>query len=219
MSSYVFFKWPPGHVHRWKWQFQMTRQISCNTKSLSLRHKMIQCLQRSFAMLDTITITKHTWQSRHQMLHKHGNTTTMTEWPNSTVSNVKHDIVQSHYNTVNILQNIDNRHPIGHRLFQRAHYVLCNVSSKVWPMFYKLLTALLFSILCYVGPSYNGLCSLIARFMGQTWGPSGADRTQVGPMLAPWTLVYGFMLLALASTILKITVPTFNSSLTWQNMN
>ena len=25
--------------------------------------------------------------------------------------------------------------------------------------------------------------------MGPTWGPSGADRTQVGPMLAPWTFV------------------------------
>ena len=24
------------------------------------------------------------------------------------------------------------------------------------------------------------------------WGPSGADRTQVGPMLAPWTLLSGF---------------------------
>ena len=33
--------------------------------------------------------------------------------------------------------------------------------------------------------------SLIARFMGRTWGPSGADRTQVGPMLAPWTLLSG----------------------------
>ena len=30
---------------------------------------------------------------------------------------------------------------------------------------------------------------LIARFMGPTWGPSGADRTQVGPMLAPWILL------------------------------
>ena len=29
----------------------------------------------------------------------------------------------------------------------------------------------------------------IAKFMGPTWGPSGADRTQVGPMLAPWTFV------------------------------
>ena len=27
--------------------------------------------------------------------------------------------------------------------------------------------------------------------MGPTWGPSGADRIQVGPMLAPWTLLSG----------------------------
>ena len=31
--------------------------------------------------------------------------------------------------------------------------------------------------------------TLIARFMGPTWGPSGASRTEVGPMLAPWTLL------------------------------
>ena len=31
----------------------------------------------------------------------------------------------------------------------------------------------------------------IARFMGPTWGPPGADRTQVGPMLAPWSLLSG----------------------------
>ena len=35
------------------------------------------------------------------------------------------------------------------------------------------------------------ICSLIARFMGPTWGSSGADRTQVDPMLAPWTLLSG----------------------------
>ena len=29
--------------------------------------------------------------------------------------------------------------------------------------------------------------------MGPTWGPSGADRTQVGPMLAPWTLLSGIL--------------------------
>ena len=33
--------------------------------------------------------------------------------------------------------------------------------------------------------------ALIARFMGPTWGPSGSDRAQVGPMLAPWTLLSG----------------------------
>ena len=27
--------------------------------------------------------------------------------------------------------------------------------------------------------------------MVPTWGPSGADRTQLGPMLAPWTLLSG----------------------------
>ena len=32
---------------------------------------------------------------------------------------------------------------------------------------------------------------MIARFIGPTWGASGADRTQVGPMLAPWTLLPG----------------------------
>ena len=30
---------------------------------------------------------------------------------------------------------------------------------------------------------------LIAKFMGPTWGPSGADRTQVGPTLAPINFV------------------------------
>ena len=29
--------------------------------------------------------------------------------------------------------------------------------------------------------------------MRPTWGPSGADRTQVGPILAPWTLLSGYM--------------------------
>ena len=30
---------------------------------------------------------------------------------------------------------------------------------------------------------WNIVTSLIASFMGPTWGPSGADRTQMGPML------------------------------------
>ena len=40
-------------------------------------------------------------------------------------------------------------------------------------------------------PCRRPIAFLIARFMGPTWGPSGADRTQVGPMLAPWTLLSG----------------------------
>ena len=34
--------------------------------------------------------------------------------------------------------------------------------------------------------------TLIARFTGPTWGTPGADRTQVGSMLAPWTLLSGY---------------------------
>ena len=41
------------------------------------------------------------------------------------------------------------------------------------------------------GPAHE--YTLIARFMGPTWGPSGADRTQVGPMLAPWTFLSGYV--------------------------
>ena len=38
---------------------------------------------------------------------------------------------------------------------------------------------------------HNEVTTLIAGFMGPTWGPYGADRTEVGPMLAPWTRVVG----------------------------
>ena len=34
--------------------------------------------------------------------------------------------------------------------------------------------------------------TLMARFLRPTWGPSWADRTQVGPRLAPWTLLSGY---------------------------
>ena len=36
--------------------------------------------------------------------------------------------------------------------------------------------------------------SLIAMLLGPTWGPSGADRTQLDPMLTPWTLLAGMSL-------------------------
>ena len=46
------------------------------------------------------------------------------------------------------------------------------------------------------------ISSLIARFMGPTWGPPGADRTLVGPMLAPWTLLSGLLLWVISGAIL-----------------
>ena len=33
----------------------------------------------------------------------------------------------------------------------------------------------------------------IAKFMGPTWGPPGSCRPQIGPMLAPWTLLSGYL--------------------------
>ena len=41
------------------------------------------------------------------------------------------------------------------------------------------------------GITHTSMISLVARFMGPTWGPSGADRTQVGPMFAPGPLLSG----------------------------
>ena len=35
--------------------------------------------------------------------------------------------------------------------------------------------------------------SLIVGFIGPTWGPPGSCRPQMGPMLAPWTLLSGIL--------------------------
>ena len=50
---------------------------------------------------------------------------------------------------------------------------------------------------------------LIAMFVGPTWGPSGADGTQVGPMLAPWTLLSGILVGDLTSQVLSWDVITY----------
>ena len=69
----------------------------------------------------------------------------------------------------------------------------CAAGSYVSPLFYNWFS---YAHLLISHPSitdnaitFKEQDTLIARFMGQTWGPSGADRTQVGPMFAPWTLL------------------------------
>ena len=42
-----------------------------------------------------------------------------------------------------------------------------------------------------MGWSQPHALTLIARFMRPTWGPTVADRTHLGPMLAPWSLLSG----------------------------
>ena len=43
----------------------------------------------------------------------------------------------------------------------------------------------------YSQSHFCAIATLMARLMGPTWDPPGADTTQVGPMLAPWTLLSG----------------------------
>ena len=39
----------------------------------------------------------------------------------------------------------------------------------------------------------SSISPMIARFMGPTWGPPGSCLPQMGPMLAPWTLLSGIL--------------------------
>ena len=52
------------------------------------------------------------------------------------------------------------------------------------------------------------LTSLIAKFMGPTWGPHGSCRPQMDPMLAPWTFLSG---------MLKISVIKMHKKMPIQN--
>ena len=55
--------------------------------------------------------------------------------------------------------------------------------------FFKMIFTI-FHHLCATGG-----CTQIAKFMGPTWGPPGSCRPQMGPMLAPWTLLLGYVIL------------------------
>ena len=58
--------------------------------------------------------------------------------------------------------------------------------------------------------------SLTARSMGPTWGPPGADRAQVGPMLAPWTLLSG-LLLESGGSVFKLHSSKQSDTDTWES--
>ena len=61
--------------------------------------------------------------------------------------------------------------------------IICNIFALCWSYYHYSNSS--------TKPRGFTKHSLIAGFMGPTWGPSGADGTQVGPMLAPWTLLSG----------------------------
>ena len=77
----------------------------------------------------------------------------------------------------------------------------CTKSSKQSDRFFPRGMQLLILMLVSVRQKTFAAVDLpIARFMGPTWGPSGADRAQVGPMLASWNLLSGLAPLCAASS-------------------
>ena len=86
-----------------------------------------------------------------------------------------------------------------------SHVIISNIQIRdhdIHSILYHRQNPLVFTPMCGISKSHitcTWLCwalfelhSLIARFMGPSWGPSRADSTQVGPILAPWTLLFGF---------------------------
>ena len=66
-------------------------------------------------------------------------------------------------------------------------------SCEQWPLFFtrwQLCAGLLY-LGTRISLLHTAVPTQMSRFMRPTWGPPGADRTQVGPMLAPWTLLPG----------------------------
>ena len=71
--------------------------------------------------------------------------------------------------------------------------------ARVTFMQYMSLVTQFMSLHCYtfhgiwntLGLTPSGVTSQIAKFMGPTWGPPGTCRPQMGPILAPWTLLSG----------------------------
>ena len=80
--------------------------------------------------------------------------------------------------------------------------VLINQSSQLRPIMHTVCTSGQF-----IKQMYNARTGpLIARFMRPTWCQCGADRTQVGPMLAPWILLSGLYSLSRWTSYRKISL-------------
>ena len=73
------------------------------------------------------------------------------------------------------------------REYSRRYSFLCSVGTSPYSL---LVDIILFQTNKHQWRHW-WIQTLIARFVGPTWGPSGADSTQVGPMSAPWTLLSG----------------------------
>ena len=82
------------------------------------------------------------------------------------------------------LQIVSNLSPLASEVNVHRVKVFSSESPRSRHLTSLTMTHDKFNLSGRIGPPE---CSLIAWFMEPTWGASGADRTQVGPMLAPWT--------------------------------
>ena len=73
--------------------------------------------------------------------------------------------------------------------YTRMHCHIHSSNCIVWAFRQKMFYTMIHKVI----PEYQNILfiPLIAKFMGPPLGPSGAARTQVGPMLAPWSLLSG----------------------------
>ena len=63
---------------------------------------------------------------------------------------------------------------------------------------------------CLLRVFYYASANPIAKFMGPTRGPPGSCRPQMGPMLAPWTLLSGYCkLLAFGDLCFSVTAACY----------
>ena len=90
-------------------------------------------------------------------------------------------------------------------LYSSYNWAICHFQTLNWQkqlMGMKTprdLIMLRHTVWCHLGlsPSVTAglqkwqMAAQITRFIGPTRGPPGADGTQVGPMLVPWTLLSG----------------------------
>ena len=83
-------------------------------------------------------------------------------------------------------------------MFLFCFEVVCHWFLVEWYDLFNLILHHFTGILSNCMPYYQrsnsewyGISVQIAKFMGPTWGPPGSSRPQMGPMLAPWTLLSG----------------------------
>ena len=109
----------------------------------------------------------------------------------NTVTTVTTELIYSHtiWNTIVLhVCRPTLQHVTLYSLDTSIHF-LCNILqsnadlSKSYPIFQAIQGK--------AGLTPLEKLSLITRFMEPTWGPSGAERTQTGPMLATGTLLSG----------------------------